>query len=76
MNPLNPLWKYSSLTIYITALLLGGRSSRAHSRGVYNTEADAQIRAQQIGCKMVHQNNGKGMPCADDRELHRQLRKQ
>ena len=24
----------------------------------------------------VHQNNGKWMPCADERELHRQLRKQ
>ena len=76
MNPLNPLWKYSALTIGICALLLSSRSSRAHSRGVYNTEAEAQTRAQQIGCKTVHQNNGKWMPCADERELHRQLRKQ
>ena len=76
MNSLNPLWKHLALTIGISALLLAGRSSRAHSRGVYNTEAEAQIRAQQIGCKMVHQSNGKWMPCADERELHRQLRKQ
>ncbi|MGB1022134.1 MAG: hypothetical protein ACPGXW_04875 [Synechococcus sp.] len=27
-------------------------------------------------CTTVHQNNGKWMPCADERELHRQLRKQ
>ena len=76
MNSLNPLWKYLALTIGISALLLAGRSSRGNSRGVYNTEAEAQIRAQQIGCKMVHQNKGKWMPCADERELHRQLRKQ
>ena len=76
MNPLNHFWKHSSLTICISALLLAGRSSKAHSRGVYNTEAEAQIRAQQIGCKTVHQSYGKWMPCADERELHRQLRKQ
>ena len=76
MNRLNPLWKYSALTIGITGLLLAGRSSRAHSRGVYNTEAEARARAQLIGCTTVHQNNGKWMPCADERELHRQLRKQ
>ena len=76
MKSLNLLWKYLAFTIGISALLLAGRPSRAHSRGVYNTEAEAQIRAQQIGCKMVHQNNGKWMPCADERELHRQLRKQ
>jgi hypothetical protein len=28
-----------------------------------------------IGCNTVHQNNGKWMPCADERELHRQPRK-
>ena len=76
MNPLNPLWKYSALTIGITGLLLAGRSSRAHSRGVYSTEAEAQSRALQFGCTKVHQNKGKWMPCADERELHRQLRKQ
>ena len=76
MNAPSAFWKYSVLIIGISALLMAGRSSRAHSRGVYNTEAEAQTRAQQIGCKMVHQNNGKWMPCANERELHRQLRKQ
>ncbi|WP_244278994.1 MULTISPECIES: DUF3721 domain-containing protein [unclassified Synechococcus] len=28
-----------------------------------------------MGCNTLHQNNGKWMPCADERELHRQLRK-
>ena len=48
----------------------------AHSKGIYQTKADAERRAAEIGCKSVHQNNGKWMPCADERELHRQLRKQ
>ena len=76
MNAPSAFWKYSVLTIGISALLMAGRSSRAHSRGVYSTESEAQSRALQIGCTKVHQNNGKWMPCADERELHRQLRKQ
>ena len=51
-------------------------ASHAHGKGIYQSEADAQQRASEIGCETVHQNNGKWMPCADERELHRQLRKQ
>ena len=76
MNSLNPLWKYSAITIGISALLLAGRSSRAHSRGVHSPGGEAQTRGLQIGCTKVHQNNWEWMPCADEHELHRQLRKQ
>ena len=48
----------------------------AHGKGLYSTEAEAQARADEIGCATVHQNNGKWMPCTDESELHRQLRKQ
>ena len=48
----------------------------AHSKGLYATEAEARRRAEQIGCKAVHENNGRWMPCADERELHQQLRQQ
>ena len=51
-------------------------ASLGHSKGIYQTKVDAEKRAGEIGCKSVHQNNGKWMPCADERELHRQLRKQ
>ena len=51
-------------------------ASLGHSKGIYQTKADAERRAGELGCKSVHQNNGKWMPCADERELHRQLRKQ
>ena len=50
--------------------------SLGHSKGIYQSKADAEKRAGEIGCKSVHQNNGKWMPCADEQELHRQLRKQ
>ena len=60
----------------IAAFAVYPMDSLAHSKGIYLTKADAERRAAEIGCKSVHQNNGKWMPCADERELHRQLRKQ
>lgn len=43
---------------------------------MYASKAEAQKRAQEIGCSTSHQNNDRWMPCADERELHKQLRKQ
>jgi hypothetical protein len=60
----------------IAAFAVYPLASHAHGKGIYQSEADAQQRASEIGCETVHQNNGKWMPCADERELHRQLRKQ
>ena len=48
----------------------------ADSKGLYATEAEARQRAEEIGCNTIHENNGRWMPCADERELHQQLRKQ
>ncbi|MEL0339698.1 MAG: DUF3721 domain-containing protein [Synechococcus sp.] len=51
-------------------------SSQAHSTGIYKSEAEAKQRAAELGCDSVHQNNGRWMPCSDEAELHRMLRKQ
>ena len=51
-------------------------ASLGHSKGIYQSKAEAEQRAGEIGCKSVHQNNGNWMPCANERELHRQLCKQ
>ena len=61
--------------VFIAAFAVYPLASHAHGKGIYQSEADAQQRASEIGCTTVHQNNGKWMPCADERELHRQLRK-
>ena len=53
------LWKFSAVTIGIAVLLLAGKISRAHGRGLYAKETEALTRAQQIGCTTVHHNNGK-----------------
>ena len=51
-------------------------SSEAHSTGIYKSEVAAKQRAAELGCDSVHQNNGRWMPCSDEAELHRMLRKE
>lgn len=65
-----------SLAIALAIVFVGNSPALAHGKGLYSTEAEAQARADDIGCTSVHQNNGKWMPCEDERELHQQLRKQ
>ena len=73
MRAIPPL---SALSFGVLALLVNPTSGMTHSKGLYVTEAEAQQRAAEIGCTTVHENNGRWMPCADERQLHRQLRKQ
>ena len=65
-----------SVAIALVAVFVGSSPALAHGKGLYSTEAEAQARADEIGCTTVHKNNEKWMPCANERELHRQLRKQ
>ena len=66
----------SALSFGILTLLANQTSGMAHGKGLYGTEAEAWQRAAEIGCSSVHENNGRWMPCTDERELHQQLRKQ
>ena len=73
MRAISPL---SALSFGVLALLVNPTPGMAHSKGLYATEAEARKRAAEIGCSSVHENNGRWMPCTDERELHQQLRKQ
>ena len=66
----------SALSFGVLALLVNQRPGLAHGKGLYATETEAKQRAAEIGCTAVHKNDGRWMPCADERELHQQLRKQ
>ena len=65
-----------ALAFVIAAVLISGGRAHAHSKGLYVTAAEAQERAEQIGCDTIHRNNGRWMPCRYERQLHQQLRKQ
>ena len=73
MRAIQPL---TALVVCVLSFLVNQTPGLAHGKGLYATEAEAQQRAAEIGCTTVHENNGRWMPCADERELHRQLRKQ
>ncbi|WP_226411561.1 gibberellin regulated protein [Synechococcus sp. MU1642] len=66
----------SALSFGILALLVNQKPGMAHGKGMYTTKIEAQQRAAEIGCRRIHKNNGRWMPCTDERELHQQLRKQ
>ena len=73
MRAIQPL---SALGFGVLALLVNTTTAMAHGKGLYATETEAKQRAAEIGCSSVHENNGRWMPCANERELHQQLRKQ
>ncbi len=73
MRAIQPL---SALSFGVLALLVTQLPGMAHGKGLYATEAEAQQRAAEIGCNSVHENKGRWMPCANERELHQQMRKQ
>ena len=72
MRAIQPL---SALSFGVLALTVNQPPGMAHSKGLYATEAEARQRAAEIGCSSIHKNNGRWMPCTDERELHQQLRK-
>ena len=67
--------RFGLLLLLVASVFSTGLVS-AHSTGIYASEAEAQERAKQLGCESVHQNNGLWMPCSDESELHRMLRKE
>ena len=48
----------------------------AHAKGLYKTQAEAEKRAKELGCKGTHQNNGLWMPCGHEAMLHQELRQE
>jgi hypothetical protein len=48
----------------------------AHAKGMYQTQAEAEKRAKELGCKGTHQNNGLWMPCSGGSMLQKELRQE
>lgn len=67
---------FSAVTIALIVTPATLLPVQAHRKGIYASEAEAFRQADKIGCTEVHENNGRWMPCADERELHQQMRRQ
>ena len=49
--------------------------SYAHMRGTFSSEGDAAKRSLELGCVGTHKNQDKWLPCDNEKELHKYLRK-
>ena len=67
---------FTAVTIVLIVTPAAPLPAQAHRKGIYASEAEAFRQADKIGCTEVHENNGRWMPCADERQLHQQMRRQ
>ena len=49
--------------------------SNAHLKGYYSTESEAKEKAKELGCIGTFTLKRMWMPCANEKELHKYLRK-
>ena len=50
-------------------------SSNAHIKGTFKMEKDAEKKSLELGCVGTHKNQDKWLPCENEKELHKYLRK-
>ena len=49
--------------------------SNAHMTGTYSSKQDAEKKSLDLGCVGIHINQDKWLPCKNEKELHKYLRK-
>ena len=47
----------------------------AHIRGKFLSEEEAKNRSLELGCKGIHKNQDRWLPCENEKELHKYLSK-
>ena len=77
MNSLNKSigeYKYLKIsTIIIFLLFTYPTKMNSHYKGIYKTEEEAQLKAEEIGCNGAFQIGDLWMPCMNEKELHQYL---
>ena len=67
--------KIKTLTFFFFIFLNFDLSSNAHMKGTYSTEKEAQKKSLELDCVGIHKNQDKWLPCENEKELHKYLRK-
>ena len=49
--------------------------AHAHIKGLFSSEQDALKKSLELGCKGIHKNQDRWLPCENEKELHKYLRK-
>ena len=71
MKSLSPLILVFGVTLFENFNLY----SNAHIRGSFSFEQEAAKRSLELGCEGTHKNQDKWLPCENEKELHKYLRK-
>ena len=67
-----------NLKLFIFLFLLSLNLSyyaQAHIKGIFSSEQDALKKSLELGCKGIHKNQDRWLPCENEKELHKYLRK-
>ena len=48
---------------------------QAHTKGIYKSPNEARQQSAALQCEGIHKNGDYWMPCANEKELHKALRK-
>ena len=67
--------KIKTLTFLFFIFINLNFSSYAHMKGTFSTEKEAEKKSLELGCVGTHKNQDKWLPCENEKELHRYLRK-
>ena len=68
--------KNLKIFLYLIFLFLNSNNYlHAHMRGTFSSKKDAEKRSLELGCEGIHKNQDKWLPCKNEKELHRFLRK-
>ena len=61
--------------IYLYLFLNFSSFSYAHMKGTFTSENKAAKKSLELGCIGTHKNKDKWLPCENEKELHKYLRK-
>tara|TARA_Y100000991_G_scaffold188789_1_gene154368 strand:+ start:430 stop:678 length:249 start_codon:yes stop_codon:yes gene_type:complete len=67
--------KLINVLIIIFGFNLTNIDSKAHLKGYYLTESEAKEQAKDLGCNGTFKLKKMWMPCENEKELHKYLRK-
>ena len=59
----------------IKKTLIDGDSLFIRGFGTFSNKKDAEKQSLELGCIGIHKNQNKWLPCENEKELHRYLRK-
>lgn len=73
---LNSVFRNFKIPIMFFYLFLIFNSfSYAHIQGTFSSDKNAAKKSLELGCIGTHKNKGKWLPCENEKELHKYLRK-